>query len=64
MKTRRRRRRTNLGEVTKSDFIAIAKILSSECAPKSVTNRLADYFGNANPRFARDRFLKAASCAR
>ncbi len=52
----RRRRQINLGKVTKQDFIVIAKILSSECAPKSVTNRLADYFG--------ERFLKAASCMR
>jgi hypothetical protein len=63
-KRRRRRRRINFGEVTKRDFIAIAKILSSECAPSSVTHRLADYFGSQNPRFAKERFLKAASCAR
>lgn len=61
---KRRRRRTNLGEVTKSDFIAIANILSSECAPPSITRRIADYFGNQNPRFARGRFLAAASCKR
>ncbi len=61
---KRRRRRINLGEVTKSDFIAIAKILSSECASHSVTKRLANYFGGVNPRFDKSRFLKAASCSR
>lgn len=64
MPKRRRRRRINLGEVTKSDFIAIAKILSSECAPPSIAKRLSDYFGSQNPRFDEARFRKAASCAR
>lgn len=61
---KRRRRRTNLGEVTKQDFIAIAKILSSECAPAALTQRIADYFGNQNPRFDKRRFQAAASCKR
>ena len=61
---RRTRRRVNLGEVTKKDFISIAKILSSECAPASVTERLADYFGSQNPRFAKGRFIAAAACKR
>ncbi len=61
---KRRRRRINLGEVTKADFIAIAKILSSECAPPPVTRRLADYFGSANPRFDSSRFMAAAACKR
>jgi hypothetical protein len=64
MKHRRRTRRTNLGEVTKRDFIAIAKILSSECAPARVTERMADYFGSENPRFAKERFIAAAACKR
>jgi len=66
MAKRRRRthRRISLGGVSKSDFIAIAKILSSECAPARVTQRIADYFGAQNPRFAADRFIAAASCKR
>lgn len=63
-KRRRRTRRINFGEVTKKDFTAIAKILSSECAPARVTQRIADYFGAQNPRFAADRFIAAASCKR
>lgn len=64
MPKRRRHRRVNLGEVTKRDSIAIAKILRSECAPPRVTERLADYFGDQNPRFAKDRFVEAAACQR
>ena len=63
-KRRRRIRRSNLGGVSKSDFVAIAKILSSECAPARVTQRIADYFGNQNPRFHTDKFIAAASCKR
>jgi hypothetical protein len=47
-----------------SAVVAFAKILSSECAPARVTQRIADYFGNQNPRFATDRFIAAASCKR
>lgn len=61
---RKRRRRISLGAVSKSDFVAIAKILSSECAPARVTQRIADYFGAQNPRFATDKFIAAASCKR
>lgn len=66
MPKRRRRthRRINLAGVSKSDFIAIAKILSSECAPPRVTHRIAAYFGQQNPRFATERFLAAAACKR
>lgn len=65
MKRRRRvQRKTNLGGVSKSDFVAIAKILSAECAPGRVTQRIADYFGAQNPRFAADKFIAAASCKR
>jgi hypothetical protein len=64
MLKRRRRRRINLGEVTKRDFIAIAKILGSECAPAQVTKRIADYFGSENPRFAKGQFIAAAACKR
>lgn len=63
-KRRRRTRRSNLGGVSKSDFVAIAKILSSECAPARVTQRIADYFGSQNPRFLTDKFIAAASCKR
>lgn len=61
---RRTRRKISLGAVSKGDFVAIAKILSSECAPARVVQRIADYFGNQNPRFATDKFLTAASCKR
>jgi hypothetical protein len=66
MATRRhRRRRINLGEVSKQDFIAIAKILCSERAPKALSQRFADYFGSQNPRFDEARFLKATqTCSR
>lgn len=64
-KRRRRTRRTNLGEVTKQDFIAIAKILCTERAPASLSQRFAGYFGSQNPRFDEARFLKATqTCSR
>jgi hypothetical protein len=62
---RRRARRTNLGEPTKAEFIAIAKILCTEHASPSLSRRFAEYFGSQNPRFDEARFLKATqSCSR
>lgn len=63
-KRRRRTRRTNLGAPSALDFVAIAKILSSECPPARVTQRIADYFGSVSPRFNTDKFIAAASCKR
>jgi hypothetical protein len=60
-----RRRRINLGAVTKQDFVAIANILCSEGASARVKQRFADYFGSQNPRFDTGRFLKATNaCSR
>lgn len=52
--------------MTKRHFEAIAKILATadgmyEYHTKVyIANQLADYFEQENPRFDRDRFLKAA----
>ena len=65
MPKRRRRRRINLDGVSKSDFVAIAKILCSTGAPQETNKRLASYFGSQNPRFNEDRFLAATKvCGR
>jgi hypothetical protein len=62
---RRRRRRINLGGVSKQDFVAIANILCTERASTVLKQRFADYFGNQNPRFDTARFLKATqTCTR
>jgi hypothetical protein len=62
---RRRRRRTILGGVSKSDFIAIAEILCSHGASTGLKEGFANYFKSHNPRFDRGRFLKATnSCSR
>ena len=65
MRKHRARRRTNLGEVTKRDFIAIAEILCAERASTAISSRLASYFKSQNPRFDAGRFVKATqSCRR
>jgi len=56
---RRRRMRTNLGEVAKKDFIEIAKVFCRHSVPDAAARDLADYFGRENPRFQRDRFIAA-----
>lgn len=66
MATRRRTRtRTcNLGEVTKRDFTAIAKICCETDAPRETSERLAGYFKSQNPRFDRERFLRATEACK
>jgi hypothetical protein len=59
MAKRRRRRRVNLGEVTKKDFVSIAKIFCQHRAPAGMVEDVADYFKSQNPRFNTDRFLAA-----
>ena len=56
---RRTRMRTNLGEVTKQDFVAIARIFCKRQVPAGAASDLADYFASQNPRFQRERFLAA-----
>jgi len=59
MARRRKRMRTNLGEVTKQDFVAIARIFCKRQVSEGVAHDLADYFAQQNPRFQRDRFIAA-----
>ena len=59
MAKRRRRRRINLGEVTKRDFVSIAKIFCQRHAPVGLVEDIADYFKSQNPRFNTDRFMAA-----
>lgn len=58
---RKRRRKISLGEVSKKDFVAIAKILCSTGASRETKERLARYFAGENPWFDEGRFLKATS---
>jgi len=53
-----------LAEVTKRDFVAIAEILCETRASKETKGRLAEYFGSQNPRFDRERFLRATNNCR
>jgi hypothetical protein len=66
MATRRRKQRkhSNLGEVTKRDFVAIAKILCTEGVSQRTKQRFASYFGSENPRFNESRFLAATNSCR
>ena len=63
----RRRSRTKVGplaEVSKKDFVAIAEILCLEKASTSLKESLASYFRSQNPRFDRERFLRATNTCR
>jgi hypothetical protein len=63
----RRCARTKVGplaEVTKRDFVAIATILCEEKASTGLKERLAGYFRSQNPRFDRERFLRATESCR
>jgi hypothetical protein len=64
MARRKRRRVGPLGEVTKRDFVAIAEILCEKKASASLKTTLADYFRSQNPRFDRERFLRATTSCR
>lgn len=65
MKRRRRRLAKSLDGVSTQDFVAAARILCKHGAAESLVTDFADYFGSKNPRFLRDRFLRAAkSCKR
>lgn len=59
MAKKRRRRRVNLGAVTKKDFMAMSKILCRNGASGGLVGDLADYFKSENPRFDRERFIRA-----
>ena len=56
---KKRRRATDLGAVTKKDFQTFAKILCRREASSGLVGDLADYFKGQNPRFDRDRFVRA-----
>jgi hypothetical protein len=58
-KRRRRPRAGQLGSVSKSDFVAIARVLCRRQAPPAIAEDLSDYFQAQNPRFNRGRFLEA-----
>ena len=60
----KRRRRINLGAVTKQDFVAIANIMCGTSAKEGTIEALGNYFATSNPRFDRSRFEKAARCDR
>jgi hypothetical protein len=66
MATRRRKAPTakELGEVTKRDFVAIAEILCETDASRETNDGLAAYFRSQNPRFDRERFLRATEACR
>lgn len=61
MARRKRRGLSGLGEVTKKDFVAIAKILCENNVPSMVATELAMYFKSQNPRFDNARFWTAAT---
>ena len=63
MATKRRKRQKHfiLGEVTKKDFVAIAKILCTEGVSQRTKERFARYFGSENSRFNESRFLAATN---
>jgi len=61
---KRRRKRSVLGEVTKRDFVAIAKVLCEHGAPPGLVRDLSSYFSSQNPRFAAERFEAAARTCR
>lgn len=59
MARKRRRRAVNLGAVTKKDFMALSKIMCHNGASESLIRGVADYFKEQNPRFDRERFVRA-----
>ena len=61
---KRRRKRSNLGAVTKQDFVGIANVLCENGARAAVVTGIANYVASKNPRFARERFVGAAKCRR
>lgn len=54
--------KNRLGEVTKRDFISIAKSLCRHNASSGLISDLGSYFATQNPRFDVRRFEAAASC--
>lgn len=48
-----------LGEPTKQDFVAVAKIFCHRGASPELVGDFTDYFASQNPRFDRSRFLAA-----
>jgi hypothetical protein len=61
----RRRKRRDLGAVSKQDFQAIGEILCHQGAAPSMTAAFARYFQGQNPRFDAARFSAfVAKCQR
>ena len=52
--------RTSLGQPTKQDFIAIARIFCGYKVNFTAVKEIAYHFKKRNPNFDRDRFLSAA----
>lgn len=50
---------SGLGEPTKQDFVAVAKIFCHRGASPELVGDFADYFASQNPRFRRDLFIGA-----
>lgn len=48
-----------LGEPTKQDFVAVAKIFCHRGASEGLVSDFADYFASQNPRFRRELFIGA-----
>lgn len=48
-----------LGEPTKQDFVAVAKIFCRRGASDGLVNDFSDYFASQNPRFRRELFISA-----
>lgn len=48
-----------LGEPTKQDFVAVAKIFCRRGASDGLVSDFSDYFASQNPRFDRSRFIGA-----
>lgn len=61
---KKRRRSGGLGEVTKKDFEAFARILCRNNASEALVGDLTSYFGSQNPRFDASRFQKATRTCR
>jgi hypothetical protein len=60
----KRRRRRGLGEPSKQDFEAAARILKRHCATPGVVDDFAAYYQAKNPRFNTGLFKLAATCRR
>jgi len=46
--------------MSRKDFVAVANILKTAKDRDEITEKIADLFATVNPRFDRERFMKAA----